>query len=704
MKNIFLILFFLFAVSYKINCQNEEIVFPLKHSSTLTSLKYSHDRSFIATTSNDWTIKLWYASNSILLRTFVGHHGAVLNSDFSFDNKYLVSGSTDSSIIIWDITNGKKVFEPLNLGNKVLTVCFNPNNKSVFAGTNSGKIYEINILTGKIERELTYPQYKITQLAFNKNSNKLLASLSKNDKNEDSELEINSFSSLIQIDLSNDKKPFVISNYKENVSNFCFNPDSEKIVTAAENGMVRVWNAISFIEEISFKNTNLIPGYVFVSGNGKMIGVTSQKDNTINIWRISGEKLFDFTFDQGKTIYGEFNTDITRIHLCNNIGKFLIYDLNAREREIIGNYLQSESILNTMVLSPLSGKIALGYKNGVIKAFDLSTSLPINITTPQSSNVHALCFSNDEKKICVSYDQSVSYDEYSPDPIIGYANISILETASGLRVRNIVFNKDYSTALTSFGNNVVSGFNNGVIKFYDINTGKELYNTITHDYDILDIYVTEDEKWLATSSIDATVKVWKLEGLKLIRTNTFQFNQEVTNVKYILTLKTLICSSRDRELTIIPNLISENAIKINLPSEVSGLDVSEKDSLFFTSFSSGQTECTAYSILSGKEKWSFKKVGSKIMNIVYSKKYNVIFCGLENGSIILLNPINGKEMATLVILKNYDWLVYTPDNYFDASISIYNGINIINNLSIADRSGVEKFHKKDLLNTILNKE
>lgn len=704
MKPLFLLFFITLILISKIHSKDQEIVFPIKHSSALTSLKYSKDKQLVATSSNDWTIKLWFASNNgALIRTFSGHGGTVLCFDFSYDKKYIASGSSDSTIIIWDLTNGKNIHKPLNLGDKIYTICFNPNNKSVFAGTNSGKVYEITILTGKIEREFSFPEYKVTQISFTKASNKILVSLSKKPATEEKHTNEGTNSSLILIDLNIDQKPFIISNYKENISNFCFNPDSQKIVTAADNGMVRVWNANSFIEEVSFKNTNLVPGFIFVSGNGKMIGVSGQKTNTVNIWRISGEKLFDFTIEKGKVIYGEFNIDITRIHLCNDMGRFIIYDLNAREREQIGDFLQSESNVTTMALSPLSEKVALGYKNGMIRAFDLSTSIPVNIYTPQNSSVLALCFSKEGKKLCVSNDQYPIYDENNT-PDIGPADISIIETATGLKTKNIVLGNDYTTAIALVGNSFILGYNNGVIKFYDAITGKELSSNLAHDYDVVDLSVSKDGKWLATSSTDASVKIWKIEGFKLIQSNVFQFDQEVTCVNYILSSKTLITATKNREITIMRNLVSENATKITLTSEISSLDISESDSLLFASYYSGQTECSAFDINTGKEMWSYRNNGAKIMNVIYSEKYKVLFCGLENGLVKLLNPLNGNEIATLIVLKNNDWLVYTPDNYFDSSMNVNKGINIIDNLSVIDRTGVDKYCKKDLLNIVLNKK
>ena len=697
MKTLLLFMFNIIFLVLEVNSQNQELVFPIKHSATLTSLKYSPSRQYIATTSNDFTIKLWKTNSISLIRTFTGHKASVLFIDFSKNEKYIVSSGNDSTIIIWDINSGKIMIGPIKMNDKITSLCFNPDNKGVYIGTNNGKILGINCSSGKTEKELTFESLKITHLSFVKNNNNLLVSLSK----QSDEQEMNSKGSFILVDLNYPNKPFVISNYNEDVSQFCFNNDSSKILTSADNGMVRVWNAKSYIEEISFKNNNLTPGFLFISANGKMIGVIGQKDNAINVWRISGERLFDFAVDQGKAIFGEFNEDYTRIHICNDLGKYMDFDLNARERDKIGNFLLTESYVTSIALSSTSAKIAIGYKNGVIRAFDLVNSKPIFIISPKNTQVLSMSFSNDDKKLIVSSDQSIIYDENSPYPTTGESNISIIETNTGTRSNNIVLKNDYSTVLCTSGNYILAGLNNGIIKIYDINKGNELNSIQAHDYDIIDMSLSGDGKTIVTGSMDATIKAFKIENIKLTQINSLPFKNEIRNVKYFSSDKTLIASEKKSGIVIIPKSTPQNSIPLKFSYEVQDMDASEKDSLIFISLNSGQAECIALSALNGKEQWRFIKNGPKIIGITYSILYNIAFCVLENGNILLLNPKNGKEMGTLVLFNETDWLIFSPENYFDASPNITKSINIVENMNFADSTEVEKYHKTGLLNNLL---
>lgn len=71
------------------------------HSGWVQSVAISHDGQFIASGSNDKTIKIWSWETGKLLTTFTGHLGSVNSVAFSPDRLFLVSGSDDKTVKIW---------------------------------------------------------------------------------------------------------------------------------------------------------------------------------------------------------------------------------------------------------------------------------------------------------------------------------------------------------------------------------------------------------------------------------------------------------------------------------------------------------------------------------------------------------------------------------------------------------------------------
>lgn len=692
-KNILLILIVLqFKVAFN---QNEEVVFPIKHSFSITSLKYFNNKKYIVTTSSDCTIKLWLANQNVLLKTYTGHTNIVNCADFSEKNDLIVSGSNDSSIIIWNALTAEIKFK-IPIKEKINTLSIIKNNKLI-AGTSNGKIVLININTGEIENSYIMENLKITSLCLLKDKNKFITATSKQNENADSDIERKG--SLYLFDLENFNKPIAISNYKEDVNYVCLSADSERFVSSAKNGMVRVWNTKYYIEEISFKNTNLIPEFLFFSPNNKMVAVASQKTNKINIWRITGEKLFDFNIKSGKIIYGEFNNESTEMSICNDYGSFEVYDLDARRGENIGEFIQNETNVTSFAVSKTSNLLAFGFGNGIIRGFNLSTSLPVKFSMPQSTKVLSLCFSSDEKKLYVSNDQLIVYFDNSDKLDVGSSFLSFLETSTG-NIKNIItYNSEYATSLANLSNYCISGLNSGVLKFYQNDNSKEVSQYRLHDYDILNINVSDDNKQLITCSADATVKVWKIDGTKLTPSNVFQFNNEVLNASYISNIQSIIANIKGQGITLANK--SQNKTLLKDKIDVTGFDVNEKDTILYLSLNSYTTTCKAYSINSEKTIWEFSENGSEIKNINYSNKFNLLFCLLRNGNILLIDSKTGEKIATLIIFDSNSWLIYTPENFFDASDDIINKTNIISGLNILPHENINKFYKKGILVKLL---
>jgi WD40 repeat protein len=89
------------------------------HSSLVTSVAFSHDSTRLASASCDNTVKIWDASTGACLHTLEGHSSTVSSVVFSHDSTRLVSASHDNTVKIWDASTGACV-QTLNVG-KILS-------------------------------------------------------------------------------------------------------------------------------------------------------------------------------------------------------------------------------------------------------------------------------------------------------------------------------------------------------------------------------------------------------------------------------------------------------------------------------------------------------------------------------------------------------------------------------------------------------
>lgn len=78
------------------------------HSNSILSVAFSPDSAYIASGSQDMTIRIWDAVTGLEISTLLGHADAVLSVNFSYDGRRIVSGSRDGTIKIWPFESNQE--------------------------------------------------------------------------------------------------------------------------------------------------------------------------------------------------------------------------------------------------------------------------------------------------------------------------------------------------------------------------------------------------------------------------------------------------------------------------------------------------------------------------------------------------------------------------------------------------------------------
>ena len=79
------------------------------HLDWVETIAFSADDQYIASGSNDRTIRIWRAADGQLVRTLSGHAGGLKVVEFSPDGQLLAGGSRDGQIKIWDWQAGREI-------------------------------------------------------------------------------------------------------------------------------------------------------------------------------------------------------------------------------------------------------------------------------------------------------------------------------------------------------------------------------------------------------------------------------------------------------------------------------------------------------------------------------------------------------------------------------------------------------------------
>jgi len=142
------------------------------HSSTVRAAAFSHNGLYIASASDDHTIRIWNASNKSEVqsavtqeatdnkvisaviksefRTFTGHTNMVMSVAVSPDGAAIVSGSDDKSVRIWDALTGTEMLSPM-FGHtaSVWSVAISFNGRLIASGSTDHTVRLWDLQTGK---------------------------------------------------------------------------------------------------------------------------------------------------------------------------------------------------------------------------------------------------------------------------------------------------------------------------------------------------------------------------------------------------------------------------------------------------------------------------------------------------------------------------------------------------------------------------
>ncbi|ODM90774.1 WD repeat domain-containing protein 83 [Orchesella cincta] len=111
----------------------------------LRAVRYNVDGEYVLTCGSDRTIKLWNPEKSLLLSSYQGHSGDVLDVRGSCDNSQLASGSSDKSVFLWDVTTSRLSRRWRGHNSAVTAIQFNELSTLIISGSqdNTVKIWDV---------------------------------------------------------------------------------------------------------------------------------------------------------------------------------------------------------------------------------------------------------------------------------------------------------------------------------------------------------------------------------------------------------------------------------------------------------------------------------------------------------------------------------------------------------------------------------
>jgi WD40 repeat protein len=241
------------------------------HQDWVTSIAFSSDDQYIASGSDDKTVRLWNVQTGALAHELKGHQDWVRSVTFSPDGQYIASGSDDKTIRLWDVQTGALAHELKGHQGMVRSVAFSPDGQHIASGSLDKTVRLWDVQTGALAHELKGHQEWVRSIAFSPNSQHIASG---------------SWDKTVRLwDVHTGTLAHELKGHQDWIRSIAFSPDSQYIASGSDDKTVRLWNVHtgSLAHELQ-GHQSLVISVVF-SPDGQHIA-SGSSDKTVRLWNV----------------------------------------------------------------------------------------------------------------------------------------------------------------------------------------------------------------------------------------------------------------------------------------------------------------------------------------------------------------------------------------------------------------------------------
>ena len=463
------------------------------HTSVINSLAFSPDGSHLASTSDDWSVRIWeVSSGDLFLMPYVGNEKHFCSVTFSPDGKRVACGSWDGTITVWDAESSESIGKlslPDNPGWPAFFLAYSPDNTNVVA-----------VVANETEWQWVRPNEAVGAPPPSKARFHCLAV-----DPDGSRMYRGVQQTTIQVwDVDVLARPITNHCYYS-VSSVALSPDGKRIAAGTNDLTVRVWDAGSgvLLRMSAMQHSDYIR-FVCFSPDGKHIS-SGGDDMDIRIWDAeTGHPVRALEGHTHSVSYGAYSPDGTRFVSCSRDATVRLWDSSSWQQLKV--MTEHTEWVCAVAFSPDGSLIASATdEDKSIRLWNGYTCEPVGEPLIGHTS-YPLCvaFSPDGKQLASGAWADV---------------VRIWDVRMACNIGNISgghASPTYSVVFSLDGRHVLSSERDGAICCWDVPSGSSVGTPLTgHRLRTNSIAISSDGEHIISGSEDTSIRVWNYQDIYL---------------------------------------------------------------------------------------------------------------------------------------------------------------------------------------------
>lgn len=385
------------------------------HFQDILSVTWSKDSRFILTTSKDLTSKIWSIDSNekdLASTTFAGHRDYVLGAFFSNDQEKIYTVSKDGALFRWEFTPNENDIELANNNNeevdiskyhwrimekhffyadqaKVKCVTFHSNSNLLIVGFTNGefRIYELPTFT--LIQQLSMGQNPVNTVSINTTGEWLAFGSSK-------------LGQLIVYEWQSESYILKQQGHFDSTNSLTYSPDGSRVVTAAEDGKIKVWDVVSGFCLATFDEHTSSVTQVQFAKRGQVL-FSASLDGTVRAWDLIRYRNFRVFTSTERIQFNSLAVDPSGEIVCaGSMDSFDIHVWSVQTGQLLDSLSGHEGPVSCLAFSQENSILASASWDKTIRIWSIfgrsQQVEPIEVY----SDVLALTIRPDGKEVAVS--------------------------------------------------------------------------------------------------------------------------------------------------------------------------------------------------------------------------------------------------------------------------------------------------------------